>query len=483
MVEEKARFELGMVKPDEILVQISTPSPDPRAGVAMTRPAASAAAAVRCPPSPPGARPSPGSSSSPSCSRWRWCCSTSASTRWAGRWPSSVRCSTSRCSGTAACTATRACRSSSRSSPLWGWWQWLRGTAADGAALRVTWLAARGPLGAAARAGAGLAGDRPLPAPYTDTDVPWWDAFPTAASVIGQWLLGRKHVENWAVWIVVNVVSVGAVRLQGPVADGAALRVVHRALGAGLARLARLAAAAMTRAFVIGIVGAESSGKTQLAQALAGAACRRGAGRPRWSARRCANSATAQRRTPRSDEQAAIAAEQTRRIEAAAAGHAAVVADTTALMTAVYSELVFGDTSLYAMAEQAHRRCDLTLLTALDLPWQADGLQRDGAHVREPVDALDPRRAAAHGAALRGGRRAAATRGCDRPGARCASRSHLAHAEAGAAQPGSGAASAAAKRPASATCCRRGCRARDGAPRTDLLASPHDAQACRRALR
>ena len=30
MVEEKARFELGMVKPDEILVQISTPRPSPR---------------------------------------------------------------------------------------------------------------------------------------------------------------------------------------------------------------------------------------------------------------------------------------------------------------------------------------------------------------------------------------------------------------------------------------------------------------------
>jgi hypothetical protein len=28
----------------------------------------------------------------------------------------------------------------------------------------------------------------------------------------------------------------------------------------------------------------------------------------------------------------------------------------------------------------------LTLLTALDLPWVADGLQRDGPHVREPVD-------------------------------------------------------------------------------------------------
>ncbi len=49
----------------------------------------------------------------------------------------------------------------------------------------------------------------------TDTDVPWWDAFPTAGSVIGQWLLGRKHVETWAVWIVVNVVSVALFAYKG----------------------------------------------------------------------------------------------------------------------------------------------------------------------------------------------------------------------------------------------------------------------------
>ena len=57
-------------------------------------------------------------------------------------------------------------------------------------------------------------------------------------------------------------------------------------------------------------------------------------------------------------------------------------------MIAVYSDFVFGDASLYASAVAAQRRCDLTLVTALDLPWQPDGLQRDGAHVRAPVDAL-----------------------------------------------------------------------------------------------
>ena len=34
-------------------------------------------------------------------------------------------------------------------------------------------------------------------------------------SVIGQWLLGRKYVENWPVWIVVNVVSTALFAYKG----------------------------------------------------------------------------------------------------------------------------------------------------------------------------------------------------------------------------------------------------------------------------
>ncbi|MCJ0762630.1 AAA family ATPase [Variovorax terrae] len=137
----------------------------------------------------------------------------------------------------------------------------------------------------------------------------------------------------------------------------------------------------------IALLGAESTGKTQLALQLA--AHLRAQGRPatvvpellrEWCDR--------EGRTPRADEQAAIAQEQQRRVEAAAAAGSVVIADTTPLMTAIYSELLFGDTSLYAAAEAHQRRYHLTLVTGLDLPWVADGLQRDGAHVREPVDAL-----------------------------------------------------------------------------------------------
>jgi len=45
--------------------------------------------------------------------------------------------------------------------------------------------------------------------------VPWWDAFPTAVSVVGQWLLGRKYVENWPVWIAVDVVGAALFAYKG----------------------------------------------------------------------------------------------------------------------------------------------------------------------------------------------------------------------------------------------------------------------------
>jgi nicotinamide riboside kinase len=55
---------------------------------------------------------------------------------------------------------------------------------------------------------------------------------------------------------------------------------------------------------------------------------------------------------------------------------------------AIYSAMLFEDGTLYRFALERQRRYDHILLTGLDLPWVADGLQREGPHVREPVDAL-----------------------------------------------------------------------------------------------
>lgn len=148
----------------------------------------------------------------------------------------------------------------------------------------------------------------------------------------------------------------------------------------------------MGGALRIAIVGAESTGKTELARALAdriaaetGLAC---AWVPEWLRLWCEREG----RVPLPHEQAGIAAAQQQRIEQAGRTHDVVICDTTALMTAVYSEFLFGDASLTGQALAWQRDCTLTLLTALDLPWQADGHQRDGPHVRDPVDALLRRR-------------------------------------------------------------------------------------------
>ena len=40
---------------------------------------------------------------------------------------------------------------------------------------------------------------------FTDSTVPWADAFTTALSIVAMWMLARKYVEQWLVWIVADV--------------------------------------------------------------------------------------------------------------------------------------------------------------------------------------------------------------------------------------------------------------------------------------
>lgn len=90
----------------------------------------------------------------------------------------------------------------------WGWWQWLRGRGGDGASLRVHTLTPRQRWRAAGATLAAWPLLGLLLLRFTDSDVPFLDALPTIGSITGQLLLGRKLVENWPVWVAVNIVSV-----------------------------------------------------------------------------------------------------------------------------------------------------------------------------------------------------------------------------------------------------------------------------------
>ena len=97
----------------------------------------------------------------------------------------------------------------------WGWWQWLRGTTAQGTRLPVRALSGRQrALAVAVTLAAwpllGLLLDH-----ATDSDVPYLDALPTVGSLVGQFLLARKWLDNWPAWFAVNLVSVALFASKG----------------------------------------------------------------------------------------------------------------------------------------------------------------------------------------------------------------------------------------------------------------------------
>jgi len=44
---------------------------------------------------------------------------------------------------------------------------------------------------------------------YTDSPLPAWDSFTTALSVVATFMITHKIIEQWWIWIVVNIVSLG----------------------------------------------------------------------------------------------------------------------------------------------------------------------------------------------------------------------------------------------------------------------------------
>jgi hypothetical protein len=135
----------------------------------------------------------------------------------------------------------------------------------------------------------------------------------------------------------------------------------------------------------VAILGAECTGKTSLTQALATALEVRGQRAicvPEALREWCDEHG----RTPQAHEQIQIASTQANRVLRAPACDV-LLADTTPLMTAIYSEVLLDDSSLYSFALSHHATYDLVLVTGLDLPWLADGIQRDGKYMQIQIDA------------------------------------------------------------------------------------------------
>jgi nicotinamide riboside kinase len=150
----------------------------------------------------------------------------------------------------------------------------------------------------------------------------------------------------------------------------------------------------------ISLIGAESSGKTTLACALAD----RLPGL--WVPELLREFCDLHGRPPRGDEQsllmsAQIAREAQMQALAHRQGLGFVVCDSSPLATALYSAELYGDASLLEDAIEHQRGYALTLVTAIDIPWQADGIQRDGPQARKRFDTRLGRELNSRGLAFR----------------------------------------------------------------------------------
>ena len=90
---------------------------------------------------------------------------------------------------------------------LYGWWHWWRGVREQGE-VRVEPLALPAFLIAIA---AGVAGTFTLGeiAKHLQAALPWLDAALASFSLVGSWWQARKHIANWWLWIVVNLIYIG----------------------------------------------------------------------------------------------------------------------------------------------------------------------------------------------------------------------------------------------------------------------------------
>jgi nicotinamide mononucleotide transporter len=96
---------------------------------------------------------------------------------------------------------------------VYGWWSWSRGQTTQ--ALVVSRATPAVLVGALALTAAASLGIGLLLRHSTESVAPFVDGGLVAASLVAQGMAARKWIENWLMWIAVNVVSIGLYLSQG----------------------------------------------------------------------------------------------------------------------------------------------------------------------------------------------------------------------------------------------------------------------------
>jgi len=98
---------------------------------------------------------------------------------------------------------------------IYGWFLWRRGKQEQESGLPVSRLGKKNAVVLLLITTAAFVGIGMVLKEYTDSPVPFWDAFTTAVSFTATWMLARKILENWILWIIVDLVSMGLYLYRG----------------------------------------------------------------------------------------------------------------------------------------------------------------------------------------------------------------------------------------------------------------------------
>lgn len=98
---------------------------------------------------------------------------------------------------------------------LWGWWLWLRSKGTEDSGVPVGWMS-----GTARATWIGVTATLSLSLGwilhrFTDAALPFADSAVAGASIAAQILLSLRRIENWVLWVVIDVVAVWLYATRG----------------------------------------------------------------------------------------------------------------------------------------------------------------------------------------------------------------------------------------------------------------------------
>jgi nicotinamide mononucleotide transporter len=105
---------------------------------------------------------------------------------------------------------------------VYGWFAWKSGRKASGRSKMPVSRVNRSLALKLLLAGAGIYGvvvvallTLPEQLGIPKSDLPYWDAFTTTGGIVATWMLARKKLEHWLIWVVVDLVSTGMYIYKG----------------------------------------------------------------------------------------------------------------------------------------------------------------------------------------------------------------------------------------------------------------------------